>query len=61
MCSTSELVGLLIYKLLRVMIHVGTVSLKLHSVCGEDTCCGSRFQRVKVLLYPLESTIFHCI
>ena len=35
----------IIYKLLRVMNQVGTVSWKLRSVCDEAIWCDSRFQR----------------
>ena len=49
MCGASELVGLAVYKLFRVMIHVGSVSRKTLSDCDEAICCSSRFQRVMVL------------
>ena len=44
MCGASELVGLAVYKLFRVMIQVGSVSWKTPSDCDEAMCCGSKFQ-----------------
>ena len=50
MCGASELAGLAVYKLFRVMIHVGSVSRKTLSDCDEAMCCGSRFQRVGLIV-----------
>ena len=49
MCGASELVGLSVFELFRVMIQVGSVSRKTLSDCDEAMCSGSKFQRVKVL------------